>query len=213
VLTLDLSGGQNVPLGTDAVAALGWWYIWVLYNGTTVSAVLSTSPTAPVLVGLLASYTYKAMVGSVYATSGVALHTMYQAGQDVWLDGLAAASVIFTAKALTVNYAVLAAADLTAFRIAVPPIARKVQGNFGSVAASASGLSISACKDDGTNDTAVSVGQVTIVGTSGAATFETFAVAGQYSVPVRGGTGNYNVQVRCVDAVARNRLTVTGYSL
>lgn len=65
-LTADItvSGINGLDTGSEANI---WYYIWVIYNGTTVASLLSASSTAPTMPS---GYTYKALVGAVKNTSG-----------------------------------------------------------------------------------------------------------------------------------------------
>jgi len=54
------SGANGLDAGSEASGT--WYYIWVIYDGTTTSALLSTSATAPTLPS---GYTYKALVSAV----------------------------------------------------------------------------------------------------------------------------------------------------
>lgn len=214
VLTADLSGGVNTVNGTDNAAAAGWWYMWVIYNGTTVASVLSTSSTAPTLVGGLVSYTFKALMGAVFATSGTTFGQMYQAGAEVWLDAGAAANLVFTAKTGTTSYAVLSGADLTQFRNIVPPLARSFSGTIGNVTNVNGGMEIAACKDDGTADASLAIGAQQVTAASSGTALDSYFVAAPFkNVPLRGGTGNYNFQWRSMNASAIYRLVITGYSV
>lgn len=64
-LTADITASGANGLDTGAEGNV-WYYIWVIYNGTTVSSLLSASSTAPTMPG---AYTYKALVGAVKNTS------------------------------------------------------------------------------------------------------------------------------------------------
>jgi hypothetical protein len=127
-VTANMTASGANGLDTGAEASSTWYYLWVIYNGTTVASLLSTSATAPTLPS---GYTYKAMVGAVYNDSGSNFDTMYQSGSEVWLDETDAASRVFTAQAGSNN--VWTSASLAAI---VPPIAKTVAGTMGlSVAA------------------------------------------------------------------------------
>jgi hypothetical protein len=153
-----------------------------------------------------AGYTHRALVGTVKRTAGV-LDRFWQQDRKTFT----AVQNIFTAKTLTASYAALSGGDLTAFQLAVPPIARRVQGNMGGTATEAS-MGISAVKDDGTADTSSVIGQSIAMGNSTGTAVLSFMAGGDFDVPLRGGTSNYNVQViGRVAAGAVNRLNVTGY--
>ncbi|RWD69592.1 hypothetical protein [Mesorhizobium sp.] len=68
------ASGAN-GLDTGAMAASTWYYEWVIYNGTTVAALLSLSSTAPTMP---AGYTFKARVGAIYYDAGSKLRFKLQ---------------------------------------------------------------------------------------------------------------------------------------
>ncbi len=86
-LTLDIGSG-NALLGRENGASEGansWYYIWLLSNGSTTSAVLGTSRTAPNLgAAAYSGYTYYGLVGAIYNNNSSHLsHVMHKQG-DVW---------------------------------------------------------------------------------------------------------------------------------
>lgn len=62
------SGANGLDTGT--LAANTWYSVWVIYNGTTTAALLSTSATAPTMPS---GYSYKARVGWVRSNATPAL--------------------------------------------------------------------------------------------------------------------------------------------
>jgi hypothetical protein len=62
---ISTSGAGGLDTGTEANST--WYYVWVIYNGTTVSGLLSVSATAPTLPS---GYTFSALVGAIYNESG-----------------------------------------------------------------------------------------------------------------------------------------------
>ncbi|TGP33332.1 MULTISPECIES: hypothetical protein [unclassified Mesorhizobium] len=68
------TSGAN-GLDTGSITASNWYYEWVIYNGTTVAALLSLSSTAPTMPS---GYTFKARVGAVYYDSGAKLRFKIQ---------------------------------------------------------------------------------------------------------------------------------------
>ena len=80
-LTADITASGANGLDTGSEANSTWYYAWVIYNGTTVASLLSTSSTAPTMPS---GYTYKALVGAIYNDSGGDFDTMYQVGSEVW---------------------------------------------------------------------------------------------------------------------------------
>lgn len=79
-LTVDITASGANGLDTGSEAASTWYHIWVIYNGTTVAGLLSTSATAPTMPS---GYTYKAYVGAIYNSSGSNFVSMYQQGNRV----------------------------------------------------------------------------------------------------------------------------------
>lgn len=61
-LTIDITASGANGLDTGSEASNTWYYIWVIYNGTTAAGLISTSSTAPTMPS---GYTYKALVGAV----------------------------------------------------------------------------------------------------------------------------------------------------
>jgi len=59
-LTINTAASGANGLDTGTLAASTWYSVWVIWNGTTVSGLVSTSATAPTLPG---GYTHKARVG------------------------------------------------------------------------------------------------------------------------------------------------------
>ena len=61
-LTVDITASGVNGLDTGSEASDTWYYVWVIYDGTTVAGLLSTSATAPTMPS---GYTYKKLVTSV----------------------------------------------------------------------------------------------------------------------------------------------------
>jgi len=83
-LSVNLTADITVPgvngLDTGVEAASTWYYIWVIYNGTTVASLLSLSSTAPTLPS---GYTFKGLVGAVFNDSGSDFSNFHQSGDEV----------------------------------------------------------------------------------------------------------------------------------
>jgi len=62
-LTADITASGANGLDTGAEATSTWYYLWAIYNGTTVASLISASATAPTMP---TGYTYKARVGAIY---------------------------------------------------------------------------------------------------------------------------------------------------
>jgi hypothetical protein len=89
-LTADITASGANGLDTGSEAASTWYYIWVIWNGTTVAALLSTSSTAPTMPG---SYTFKALVGAVYNNSGSDFDDFQQHDNRVIIDSISVLSL------------------------------------------------------------------------------------------------------------------------
>lgn len=206
-VTVDILAAVANPNALDvgARAANTWYYLWLIYNGTTVAGLLSLSATAPTLP---TGYTVaKAMVGVVRVDATPVFVRFVTYDRRTYADD----KVVFTAKAVAalVTYEILVGVPLTDFRAAVPPNARTCSGNFGGTATEAS-MEIAACAADGTLS-ANAVGACIILSNNLGA-LDTFVAAGAFNVPVRGGAAAYNIQWRGRVAGAINRMTISGYT-
>lgn len=68
-------------LDTGSEAANTWYYLWLIYNGTTVGSLLSISSTAPTLPS---GYTFKALIGRVRNDGSSNFVTFYQQDRTIW---------------------------------------------------------------------------------------------------------------------------------
>lgn len=84
-VTPDLAASGANGLDTGAEANSTWYYLWVIYNGTTVAGLWSTSATAPTMPS---GYTYKALVSAAYNDGSGNLVPAYQRGNKVFWRGL-----------------------------------------------------------------------------------------------------------------------------
>lgn len=89
---LGTAGVVNA-LDTGTIATSSWYYMWVIYNGTTTGTLASLSSTAPTMPS---GYTYKARIGAVRTASGSAqLLGTWQLGRRAqYIVGLAQTSVL-----------------------------------------------------------------------------------------------------------------------
>ncbi len=106
--TITSSGANGLDTGSEASST--WYYVWVIYNGTTVASLLSTSATAPTMPS---GYTYKARVGSVYNDASSNFVGFHQIDRTVYYNTYQSALSAGSATSLT-------SVSLTAL---VPPIA------------------------------------------------------------------------------------------
>jgi hypothetical protein len=209
-LTIDMGATAGNPnaLDTGAEALSTWYYIWVIYNGTTVAGLFSLSATAPTLP---TGYTHKALVGQVRNDGSLNFVRMFQAGRDVSFTS----TNIFTAKVATAGdtYEVLAGADLLNFRAAVPPTARFCSGVLGaSTTADACRHGICATNSDGTVNITQFVGEVLMNQNGAAGTLiGGFGSCEPFRVPVRNGAGSI-IQWKASTIGILSRLNVSGYT-
>lgn len=100
-------------------AASNWYYIWVIYNPTslTFASLISLSATAPTMP---AGYTKKRVVGAVFTDGANNYLPFYQQG-----------NVVAATEQVAVNAGVGAAGIYGALAVPVPSIAKTVSGNMG----------------------------------------------------------------------------------
>jgi len=79
-VNVSISTGSNGVNGLDvgSVAASTWYSVWIIYNGTTVAGLISTSATAPTMPS---GYTYKARVGWMVTDGSAHLVNTLQLGK------------------------------------------------------------------------------------------------------------------------------------
>lgn len=84
-LTADIaaSGANGLDIGSEAADT--WYYLWVIYNGTTVASLISASSTAPTMP---TGYTFKGLVGAVRNNASSNFLGMKQVGAHTRLDSV-----------------------------------------------------------------------------------------------------------------------------
>ena len=97
-LTANITVNGVNGLDTGSEAANTFYYIWIIYNGTTVAGLLSTSATSPTMP---TGYTYKAGGWGIYNDSNPNFSTIYQQGNKTRSD--IPTSLNVTTTALTIN--------------------------------------------------------------------------------------------------------------
>lgn len=87
------SAGAVNTLDTGTIATNSWYYIYVIYNGTTTGTLASVSSTSPTLPS---GYTYSARIGAVQTiNTSATLYGTWQFGRDAqYVVGLAQTTVI-----------------------------------------------------------------------------------------------------------------------
>lgn len=159
------AGANSIDTGSLAV---GWYYIWVIYNGTTVAGLLSLSSTAPTMP---ATYTYKALVGTCRANSTTVIQQFSQIGRSTWWPAGVANSTVVSGHTNSVWTSI----SLTNV---VPPNAKTVSG-YGSTNTTATNCIMAVAGDSsGTGAQAISVGATS------AGCLVGFAGAGFSNIPV-----------------------------
>lgn len=78
--TVNLAASGLLGLDTGSAAASTWYYVWIISNGTDISAILSLSSTNPTMP---TGYIYKARVGSCYNMSDSKIRKYVQKGKLV----------------------------------------------------------------------------------------------------------------------------------
>ena len=107
------SGANGLDTGTEAGST--WYYLYIIYNGTSTDSLLSLSATSPTLPG---GYTHFAMVGAVYNDSSSDFRNFHQMGNLVYAES----SAIWTNQSPTTATSIDLSDD-------VPAIARSVNIN------------------------------------------------------------------------------------
>lgn len=212
--TIDITAPTGTPGGRDSGVARStntWYYVYVIYNGSTISGVLASSPTTPTLTGSLSTFSYWAMVGA-YRTDGVGSGNLRRA-YTTQRRCIIARQQLFSGKAAAVanTYEILAA-DLATFQGIIPTlIVKTALGVMGSsTSGSSTQLAIAACTD-APAVSADNLGEVINNGISSTQLFPntlSFYGAVNFEIPIRGG----NFQWQCQDVVARNKIDFTGYT-
>lgn len=194
------TSGAN-GLDTGVLGASQWYYFYLIYNGTTVASLISSSATTPTLPG---GYTYKALVSAVYSDASSHLVSFYQQDRDIWIVPV----VVFTAKASAgtntyESYSAGAGGSDVNLTTVVPPIAKRLRGCAGNVNAG-SDQSV-AIAGDGNG-----LGAVDIVGSRTGAALDTFSMSGSFAIPMKTAQTFF---WKSTSTSARNQVTVNGFSL
>lgn len=126
---LGTNGAVNA-LDTGTIAVNSWYYMWVIYNGTTTGTLASLSSSAPTLPS---GYTYKARIGAVQTINGSAtLYGTWQLGRRAqYVVGLAQTTtsvIMASGTAGSITTPTYSAVALARF---VPPTASVIFGAIG----------------------------------------------------------------------------------
>lgn len=100
-ITVTSSGGSGTfTAWTTQLQTLpytAWYYFWVIWNGSTIALLASTSSSAPTLPG---GYTYYRLVGAMYYTGG-AFRNFHQSNNIVMYDTSGTGTVVSGGTATT----------------------------------------------------------------------------------------------------------------
>lgn len=88
-IDITVAGLGGLDTITTPESASTWYFIWLVSNGSDVSAVFSTSSTSPVLP---ADYIYTALLGAIYNNVASDLIGEYQTGRRIGIDPVDTAS-------------------------------------------------------------------------------------------------------------------------
>lgn len=191
-VTADITVSGAGGLDTGAEANSTWYAIWLIYDGTTISPLLSTSSSAPTLPG---GYTFKAHLGYVRNDSSGNFVVFMQRGSVATITE----QVIFTALAGVTSYTSQTLSG------AIPPNAKRALGNWGLTSGQSRSMAIAA----DSNGLGVQVFNPYSVGApAGMNGF--VGAADTYQVPIKTAQTIY---WKATDTQAIYRFTVTGYEL
>lgn len=197
-----LSGGATINCaGTGAngldAGALGnstFYYLWIIYNGTTVAGLASLSSTAPTMPG---GYTYKALVGVVRTDGAAHFIKSYQAGREIFFEE----QNVFTAQ----SPAVINTYQIVSLASYIPSIAKIVSGTIGIIAGAESGNAGLTVAADANNLGALTV----MINTNGTGSASNgFLVGGSFRLPMKTAQ---NIYWKATTLTAAKRLSVSGY--
>ena len=79
-ITVDITSNGVNGLDTGSEASDTWYYIWLIYNGSTAAGLLSTSSISPTMPS---GYTKKRLVGAVRNDGSGNFHAFLQYEKDV----------------------------------------------------------------------------------------------------------------------------------
>lgn len=183
---MTVSGANGLDTGSEASGT--WYNIWLIYNGTTVAALLSTSATAPTLPS---GYTYRALVGAVRNDGSSNFVRFWQHDRRVTTT----TQNVFNAQALTTSYASQSISAMA------PPIAKWATGTFGG-STSGGGVGLAIAGD------ANGVGAVYVAGICSSTVLDGYYAASPFIVPM---ITAQTVFVKARNTSADNRIDVSGF--
>lgn len=91
-LTLDISGtganGRDIVENSGSEKASDWYFLWVIYNGSTVASFATLASTFP--SDLPSGYTFAGLVAAVFNDAGLLFRRFHQEGNSVSIQPLIA---------------------------------------------------------------------------------------------------------------------------
>lgn len=198
-ITASGAGGRD----TGAEAASTWYYIWIISDGSTQSALLSTSSTAPTMPS---GYDYKVRVGGVYNNSASDFWVFVQNDNDY--------AMVRQVQTLSTNFSTANndPTSSTGYNTVnlngsagapfIPGTAYRVRGNLGKTSATNCNLIISA--------NTAGIGAVTIACTDVGTSVDSFLTSGFFEVPVVSSSQQVSLK-SSITANGTVRIAVTGF--
>ena len=160
-LTVDITASGANGLDTGSEASSTWYYLWVIYNGTTVAGLISASSTAPTLP---TGYTYKALVGAVYNDSSSNFVAFHQIGRRT-----------FTGPQTAVNSGSATTYTSVSLATMVPPIAKSASGRMRLISGSTTSHRV---------DVAANASDLGVCSTGGAIPTGSGSIYAQWNTPL-----------------------------
>ncbi len=207
-VTIDITASGANGLDTGVEAANTWYYVWLIWNGSTTAGLLSASFTTPTLP---AGYTHRGLIGAVRNNAASNLVRFKQADRRIWT----AESVVLAAKAAGVNdtWELLGGADATAFRAAVPVIGKACSGFVGTDnTTDVVSAMLAAVNEDGTLATDIIAPQLFQLQNMATAYNSLGGAAPFFDLPVRG-AGSGNIQWKSRLTTLTVSLSVNGFTI
>lgn len=201
---ITVSGANGLDTGVEASST--WYYLWIISDGTTAAALLSTSATAPTMP---ANYTYKTRVGGVYNNGSGNFWTfrqlddhyfpvrqLYPWPSDTWTAN--------TDPTSATGYKTLLM-DGSSSKPFVPPIAVQIFGTIGFTTAAGSRMIISASTDGiGAQTTAIpNIGTLP----------DGFSASAAFNVPIVTSQTTFLKNGAAVVATTGPQISISGFRL
>jgi len=201
-VTVDITASGANGLDTGSEGPSTWYYVWLIYDGTNVRGLFSTSRTTPTLPS---GYTFKALVAEVRNNASSNFMTFYRLDADVYLDH----TNVFTGKQAAASdtyesYSAGAGGADVDLATLVPPNARKLRGTIGNSSAT-NNQAIAIAADANGLGAVVNVAQ----GVGSPNIVDGFSSGNGFEIPLKTAQTFY---WKTTAPNPRNRMSVSGYS-